>query len=143
MVGGERGDLGKMSDAQDLVAGGERSCRRGDEFGRLAADPGVDFIEDQGVWRGRVFSRAADLRASMIRDSFPEAIFRSGLGGSPRLGEMRNSTSSKPAPDRVGLVRGKGRPSRRTSEAGVLHPEQGDLFFDQGRQLAGGRPAGL
>src|SRR6185369_5167333 len=48
---GERGDLRQVGDAEDLAAGAERPQPLADDAGGVAADAGVDLVEDQGAGR--------------------------------------------------------------------------------------------
>ena len=60
---------------------------------RLAADAGVDLVEDQGRWCGGQHEAWASIaRAS----SPPEATFASGRAGSPGFAPRRNSTAGRP-----------------------------------------------
>ena len=49
---GERGDLGKVRDRHDLSMLGEPPEQSADRVRRLAADPGVDLVEDERVAAG-------------------------------------------------------------------------------------------
>ena len=95
MAVGERGDLRQVRDADDLAAGRELAQLLADRPGGLAADAGVDLVEDQ---RRPGRPRAATpISASITRESSPpDAVSRSGPAGTPGLGAIRNSTSSAP-----------------------------------------------
>ena len=77
------GNLGQVSDAQDLAPRAEFMQARTDHFGHAAADAGVHFVEYQG--RPRLAPRAAaTCRARLIRDSSPpEATRAIGPAGGP------------------------------------------------------------
>src|SRR5881394_1193917 len=51
---GERGDLRKVGDAEDLAALAESAQSLADDAGGLATNPGVDLVEDQGLRPGRL-----------------------------------------------------------------------------------------
>ena len=95
VAAGERGDLRQVRDAEDLAALGELAQPRADRARGLAADAGVDLVEDE---RARPSRRSATpSSASITRDSSPpEAVSRTGPAGTPLFGASRNSTASAP-----------------------------------------------
>ena len=93
---GQRRDLRQVRDADDLAAGGERAQLLADRAGGLAADAGVDLVEDQRR-RARPRPRRPSARASPAR--------------------ARRRTRSRAAgrPARPGWARSGTRPRRRPS----------------------------
>ena len=92
---GQRGDLGQVGDAEDLAALAERPQPLADDARGVAADAGVDLVEDQRPAPRR--PRPSPLSASITRESSPpEAASRSGAGSMPGLGATRSSTVSRP-----------------------------------------------
>ena len=82
---GQRGDLRQVGDADHLALGAQRAQPLAHRAGRVAADPGVDLVEDQRCPRPP--PAPSPVSASMIRESSPpEAASRSGAGGDPRVG---------------------------------------------------------
>src|SRR6266702_865373 len=59
---GERGDLRQMRDRHDLSMLGETPEQSSDGMRRLAADPGVDLVEDERVSAGDGRDRERDPR---------------------------------------------------------------------------------
>ena len=58
--GGQRGDLGQVGDADHLAALAQGAQPLADDAGGVAADPGVDLVEDQGRRRRRPRLEAAE-----------------------------------------------------------------------------------
>ena len=102
-VAGQRGDLRQVGDADHLAALAERAQPLADDAGGVAADPGVDLVEDQGRRRRPPAPRPQ--RASITRESSPpEAASRSGAASIPGFGAILSSTdSAPPAPKPSGL----------------------------------------
>ena len=93
---GQRGDLRQVGDA-DAPAGRSPSVAQplADGAGGVAADAGVDLVEDQGA--GAAPPAPSPVSASITRESSPpEAASRSGAGSIPGLGATRSSTASAP-----------------------------------------------
>ena len=131
---GERGDLRQVGDADDLAAAGELAQLLADRARGLAADAGVDLVEDQR--RPGPAWAATPMSASITRDSSPpEAVSRSGPAGTPGLGAIRNSTSSPPR-RAVAVALGDAR-----LEARALHRQPASRSTHRLRQRAGGRAA--
>ena len=90
------------------VALGERRQALAEAARRDAADAGVDLVEDQRVARRGPGARGR-LMASMARESSPpEAVSRSGRGGTPGLAPKRRTR-----PRRRRAARGPRQPSPR------------------------------
>ena len=123
VAGGERGDLRQVRDAEDLAALGERAQPLADGARGLAADAGVDLVEDER--RGRpVVARRRAARASRARAR-----------------RRRRSRAAGP-PGRRGWARAGTRPRRRRSgpgsragsddlEARALHRQLGERARDR------------
>ena len=119
---GERGDLRQMGDAEDLAAGAERPQPLAHDPRRLAADPGVDLVEDDRPGAGR-FAESRSAPASPARARRrrpPRAAAPPRCPGSAR-------PAARPSRGRWGRTRrdgARGRPpaSRPPSRAAPARP---------------------
>ncbi len=94
MVRGGRGDLREVRDADDLVASGQVAELLGDELGRLAADAGVDLVEDERLAALALLAHGlegqhdpGELAARSDPPQGPQ--FLAGVGGDEELGLLR------------------------------------------------------
>ena len=116
-VSGQRGDLRQVGDAEHLALVAQRPQPLADRAGGVAADPGVDLVEDEG--RGpapRALARerqhhprelAARGRVAQRRDRHP------GVGRDPELDRLL----ARARRSRPGAARARPRASRRSSRA--------------------------
>ena len=96
VVVGERGDLRQVGDHEDLGRPREHGEPPADLDRRLAADAGVDLVEDEGRHRAGAGQRRPRSRASRGRARRRRRPCRAGAGRRPVLAASSSSTSSMP-----------------------------------------------